>query len=384
MSCSIAAVFFYARYTPRLTFTIPRRTLDDLGNCGSLRRIVTAFYPLVISDLRILGLVWIRERFASGGGLRTATTLDVCALNCGETGIDSQIDTGLAVAALGVPGRGRLPATSHIVQRACSLPTGEIGVTASGYSLSQIALVIASGHAPDYLPLLPARGQESQDGWPDVKHRRVLRRLSLSLLLFLKCRWQFLLRLEALFFIVTSVCSAGSCQVLFLCLSRSSSLGAICGIAGGAAPSARSGFRCALRLLQLVLSLLVLRLRCLLELVICPLLCLAYLVLCSDRWISPLVGVSVARPVVGSTGESCHRWRFPSPVASSRRPGSSAGLPRFFEVLDQVFLPPTSGRSFIGGASAWFCLLLRLTAVSLACGLAFAVFCGSGGFPCGY
>ena len=49
---------------------------------------------------------------------------------------------------------------------------------------------------------------------------------SLSLLLFLKCRWQFLLRLEALFFIVTSVCSAGSCQVLFLCLSRSSSLGA--------------------------------------------------------------------------------------------------------------------------------------------------------------
>ena len=32
-----------------------------------------------------------------------------------------------------------------------------------------------------------------------MKHRRVLRWLSLSLLLFLKCRWQFLLRLEALF-----------------------------------------------------------------------------------------------------------------------------------------------------------------------------------------
>ena len=45
------------------------------------------------------------------------------------------------------------------------------------------------------------------------------------------------------------------------------------------------------------------------------------------RWISSLVGVSVARPVVGSTGETCHRWRFPSPVASSRRPGSSTGLP---------------------------------------------------------
>ena len=148
------------------------------------------------------------------------------ALDCGETGIDSQVDIGLAVAAFGVPGSSRLTATSHIVQCACSLPAGEIGVTASGHTLSQVALVIASGHAGDYLPLLAARGQESQDCWPDVKHSRVLRRLSLSLLLFLKCRWQFLLRLEALFFIVTSVCSAGSCQVLFLCLSRSSSLGA--------------------------------------------------------------------------------------------------------------------------------------------------------------
>ena len=99
--------------------------------------------------------------------------------------------------------------------RACSLPAGEIGVTASGHTLSRVALVTASGHAGDYLPLLPARGQKSQDGWPDEKRRRVLRRLSLSLLLFLKCRWQFLLRQEALFFIVTSVCSAGSCQVLF-------------------------------------------------------------------------------------------------------------------------------------------------------------------------
>ena len=161
-----------------------------------------------------------------------------------------------------------LTAASHIVQRACSLPAGEIGVTASGCTLSQVALVIASGHAGDYLPLLPAHGQKSQDGWPDVKHRRVLRRLSLSLLLFLKCRWQFLLRLEALFFYRHFRLF---CRILpgsFLCLSGSSSLGAICGVAGRAAPSAGSGFRCALRLLQLVQSLLVLRLRCLLELVI--------------------------------------------------------------------------------------------------------------------
>ena len=215
VSCSFAVVFFYARYTPRLTFTIPRRTFDDMGNGGGLRRIATAFYPLVVSDLRIVVHVWIRERFASGGCLRTAPALDVCALDYGETGIDSRMDNGLAVAALVVPGRSRLTATSHIVQRACSLPAGEIGVTASGYTLSQVALVIASCHTGDYLPLLAARDQESQDGWPDVKHRRVLRRLSLSLLLFLKRWWQFLLQLEALFFIVTSICSAGSCQVLF-------------------------------------------------------------------------------------------------------------------------------------------------------------------------
>ena len=152
----VRSVFFYARYTPRLTFTISRRTFDDVGNCGSLRRFATAFYPLVVSDLRIVVRLWIRERFASGGGLRTVRALDY-----GETGIDSRIDNGLAVAALGVPGRSRLTATSHIVRRACFLPAGEIGVTASGYTLSQVALAIASSHAGDYLPLLAARGQGS-------------------------------------------------------------------------------------------------------------------------------------------------------------------------------------------------------------------------------
>ena len=98
---------------------------------------------------------------------------------------------------------------------------------------------------------------------------------------------------------------------------------------------------------------------------------------------SSLVGVGVARPVVGSTGGMWLRWRSPSPVASSRRSGGSIGLPRF-EVLDQVFLPPASGRSFIGGASACFFLPLWLTAVSLACGLALAVLLGGGGFPRGY
>ena len=130
--------------------------------------------------------------------------------------------------------------------------------------------------------------------------------------------------------------------------SAAGSGGAVCPstAAGGAviylctaAPAAGSVVRCARRLLRLVQSLLVLRLRCLLELVVrlLPLLCL---VLCSVRWISSLVGVGVARPVVGSTGETWLRWRFPSPVASSRRPGSSTGLPRFSRFWSRFFFRP--------------------------------------------
>ena len=48
------------------------------------------------------------------------------------------------------------------------------------------------------------------------------------------------------------------------------------------------------------------------------------------------------------------------------------------------FLPPTAGRSFIGGTSTCSGSLLRLTAGSPALGLAFAVFCSGGGFPRGY
>ena len=50
----------------------------------------------------------------------------------------------------------------------------------------------ACGHAIDNLPLLPARGQARKDSWPDEISRRVLRQLSLSLLLYLKCRLELL------------------------------------------------------------------------------------------------------------------------------------------------------------------------------------------------
>ena len=152
----------------------------------------------------------------TGRSLLTATGRGVEALVHGETGLDPRIDTGLAVT-----GRGLLTATSHVVSVRVPLPAGEIGVTARGHTLSQVALVTTRGHAGDNLPLLPTRGQARKDGWPDENSRRVLRRLSLSLLLFLKCRLQLLLLQEELLccrrscFIGTSVCCAGSCQVLF-------------------------------------------------------------------------------------------------------------------------------------------------------------------------
>ena len=48
------------------------------------------------------------------------------------------------------------------------------------------------------------------------------------------------------------------------------------------------------------------------------------------------------------------------------------------------FLPPTAGCSFIGGTSACSGPLLRVTAISLAFGLATAVFRCGGGFTRGY
>ena len=55
-----------------------------------------------------------------------------------------------------------------------------------------------------------------------------------------------------------------------------------------------------------------------------------------------------------------------------------------FEVVDEGFLPPTAGPSLIGGTSACSGPLLRVTATSLAFGLATAVFRYCGWFTRGY
>ena len=299
-------------------------------------------------------------------------------------------------------------------------------MTASGRTLSRLARVTARGQAGDTW-LLPACERWSQDGWPDVKPRRVLRRLPLGLLWFLKRRRLSLLLQEGRF----SPRFRLICRVLPGVFEPDRILFpvAIGGIAGMTASAAGSGgavcpstaaggaviffvYGCA---------------GCWVWVLLCPSTSGAGAVTVGAATAMPagaggppapatvhglpgvpgvpgvpdvpgvpgvpgpmhcqvtssLVGVGVARPVVGSTGETWLRWRSPSLVASSRRSGGSTGLPRY-EVLDQVFLPPASGRSFIGGASAWFFLPLWLTAVSLACGLAFVVLLGGGGFPRGY
>ena len=184
-------------------------------------------------------------------------------------------------------------------------------------------------------------------------------------------------------FIVTSVCCAGSCQVLFCACQDSLPWEWFAGVA---APSAGSGFSSALRLCQLVQSQLVLQLRGLLELVI----------LLLPAAVPGVPGPMQRQVDSHSRGHQCRSssggfdWLEVSQVAvsfacaffsSSRKYYRSSSV---FRGYGSGFLPPTSSRSFIGGASAWFCPLLRLTAVSLACGLAFAVFCDSGGFPRGY
>ena len=212
--------------------TLPNshRTFHDVGIRESRQHLAPACYPPAVPDLRIEDRGRIRglghERVArvdvavalaplpvrgqevesvgsghrprrsllvpahavSGRGLWTATARGVEALGRDVTGLDPQTDTGHAVTALDVSGRGRLTATARVVSERVPLPAGERGVIARGRPLSRVARMTARGQAGDYLAPLPTCGSRSQDGWPDVKPRRVWRRLPLSLLWFLKPR----------------------------------------------------------------------------------------------------------------------------------------------------------------------------------------------------
>ena len=213
------------------------RTFHDVRIRGRLRSLATACYPPVVLDLKIeeqgrirgpghvgvalvdvavvlalalpvrgqevesvdsghrpLGSPLVPARAGCGRGLLTATACGVGALGLDVTGLDPWIDTGQTVT-----GGGLLTAAGRAFSVRVSLPAGEIGVTASGCTLSRIARVTARGQAGDYLALLPACGRRRQDGWPDEKPRRVLGRLPRSLLWFLKRRRLSLLLQEGRF-----------------------------------------------------------------------------------------------------------------------------------------------------------------------------------------
>ena len=121
-------------------------------------------------------------------GHRPGRSLLVPAHAVTGRGLLTATGRGVEETSLVVTGRGQFTATGRAISERIPLPAGEIGVTARGHTLSRVALVTARDHAGDNLPLLPARWQKSQDGWPDEKRRRVLRRLPLSHLLFLKRR----------------------------------------------------------------------------------------------------------------------------------------------------------------------------------------------------
>ena len=137
----------------------------------------------VDSGHRPLGSLLVPAHAGCGRGLLTATACGVGALGLDVTGLD----TGHTVT-----GGGLLTAPGRAISVRVSLPAWEIGVTASGRTLSRIARVTARGHAGDYLA-------RRQDGWPDEKPRRVLGRLPRSLLWFLKRRRLSLLLQEGRF-----------------------------------------------------------------------------------------------------------------------------------------------------------------------------------------
>ena len=218
--------------TPPTSLSLPNshHTFHDVRIRGRLQSLATACYPPVVLDLRIEEQGRIRGPGREGVALVDVAvvlalaplpvrdqevesvdtghrpldsllvpTRGVEALGLDVTCFDPRIDTGHAETALGVTSCGLLIAPGRAVSVRVSLSAGEIGVTASGRTLSRIARVTARGQAGDYLALLPACGRRRQDGGLVEKPGRVLGRLPRSLLWFLKWRQLSLLLQEGRF-----------------------------------------------------------------------------------------------------------------------------------------------------------------------------------------
>ena len=102
--------------------------------------VVLALAPLPVRGQEVVSVdaghrprhaLLVPARVGSGRGLRTATARGVEDLGLDVTGLDPRINTGHAVTALGVNGRGLLNATGRAVSVRVPLPAGEIGVTVS-------------------------------------------------------------------------------------------------------------------------------------------------------------------------------------------------------------------------------------------------------------
>ena len=157
---------------PRLLLPVLHRTLDNVKNWEKFRRTAPAFDPPVVPDLRTeehgrigelalgrtalvtvavalaLAPLTVRGqedesvegghlpgrcppasgRVACGRDLRIAPALDACALVLRETGLDPQIDTGLAETALAVTGHGLLTTTDHVDSVCVPLLAEELAV----------------------------------------------------------------------------------------------------------------------------------------------------------------------------------------------------------------------------------------------------------------
>ena len=159
-----------------LSLSNSHRTFHDVRIRGRLRSLATACYPPVALDLRIeeqgrirgpghvgvalvdvavvlalaplpvrgqevesvgsghrpLGSLLVPARAGCGRSLLTATARGVGALGLDVTGFDPRIDTGHTVT-----GGGLLTAPGRVISVHVFLPAGEIGVTASGHTLSR-------------------------------------------------------------------------------------------------------------------------------------------------------------------------------------------------------------------------------------------------------
>ena len=185
----------------------------------------------------LVALCSLPAHVASGCGLLTAIARGVGALGLGVTGLDPRIDTGHAVTALDVSGRGRLTSTARVVSERVPLPAGERGVTASLPNRSFPNRSRSGGR----LPGSPARLRAEEPG-------RLARRETQEGVEAVAYQPPVVSEAAAG---VTPVAGGASITALpsvvqdlarfFLSLSGSTSLGATGGIAGVTASAAASG-----------------------------------------------------------------------------------------------------------------------------------------------